>query len=230
MTTVAIHQPQYLPWVPYCDKADACDVFVYLDTVAFQKNGVQNRNRIRTAAGDGWLTVPVHVRRDTRLSDVTIAGQDWGRRHSRALRQGYARAPHAALMADLLPLLERPWTHLVDLDVAVTEWLFDRLGVRSRRLRASSLGPLDGAKTDRLVAICRALGATTYLSGPGARAYLEPERLEAAGIRVRFHEYESRPYRQHDARAFRPDLSAIDLVLSTGPEARATMLAGRRHA
>ncbi len=228
MTIVAIHQPQYLPWVPYCDKADDCDVFVYLDTVAFQKNGLQNRNRIRTSAGAGWLTVPVHARLGESLSEVRIAGQAWARRHARALQQGYARAPHAGLLDEMLPLLERSWSRLVDLDVAVTEWLFERLGVRSRRLRASALGVGATGRSERLVEICRAVGGTTYLCGAGARAYLETEKLEAAGIRVRFQEYDSRPYSQgRPGNGFVPDLSAVDLVLCAGPEAGAIMRAGR---
>ena len=78
---VAIHQPQYLPWLPYCDKADQCDLLVHLDDVQFQRRGVQNRNQIKTPTGAQWLTVPVNASRDTLIQDVTIADALWQRKH-----------------------------------------------------------------------------------------------------------------------------------------------------
>ena len=70
MTALAIHQPHYLPWLGYLAKWAAADVFVFLDTVQYVRNGWQNRNRIKTAAGPRWLTVPVHARLGTPLAEV----------------------------------------------------------------------------------------------------------------------------------------------------------------
>ena len=90
---VAIHQPQYLPWLGYLAKWAAADLFVFLDTVQYEKNGWQNRNRIKTADGARWLTVPVHARLGTPIADVAIdCEQSWSARHLRAIDGAYADA------------------------------------------------------------------------------------------------------------------------------------------
>lgn len=227
MTTVAIHQPQYLPWIPYVDKADQADIFVYLDNVQFHRRGVQNRNQIRGGQGTVWLTVPVSATRETRIDEVRIADQAWRKKHASSLRIAYARAAHAPRLQPLLALYDQPWDKLVDLNIAITEWLFGELGVRARRVRATELGALEGQKDDLLIAICRAVGATRYLSGNGARAYQDPRKFERANIDLVYQKYTVVPYPQQLA-PFAGDLSAIDLVANTGPDARAVMLAGRQ--
>ena len=171
MLTVAIHQPQYLPWVPYFDKSDGCDVFVYLDNVQFQRRGVQNRNQIKTVNGALWLSVPVHAEREAKICDVRIAENPWQTSHVGSLQSSYARAPFFKQFGpELLHILQQPWTHLVDLNIAVTEWMFERFAIRNRRIRASELG-VSAAKDDLMIGICKAVGASVYLSGPGAKAY-----------------------------------------------------------
>ena len=93
---VAIHQPQYLPWLGYLAKWAAADVFVFLDTVQYEKNGWQNRNRIKTAAGAVWLTVPVHYRHLNQRIDETEIDyrRDWRTSHLNQFRDSYRRAPH----------------------------------------------------------------------------------------------------------------------------------------
>jgi hypothetical protein len=237
VTVVAIHQPQYLPWTPYCDKADSCDVFVYLDNVQYQKNGLQNRNQIKTSQGAAWLTVPVRASLGQAINEIRIAGQHWQKKHIRAIEQSYARAPAIARFTmphdagglpvqPLKTILEQSWDCLVDLNIAVTEWLFAQLGIQSQRVRASELG-VSGAREDLIVAICKTLGATVYLSGQGAKAYQDAAKFRQQGIELRYQRYHNRPYRQCYP-GFVPDLSALDLILNMGDEARAVMLAGRQ--
>lgn len=228
---VAIHQPQYLPWIPYCDKADQCDVFVYLDNVQYQKNGVQNRNQILTNQGPRWLTVPVRASLEQTIRETPIADRHWPRKHLRSLQQEYRRAPYFSLLdATFEAILETDWPSLADLNIAVTDWMFNHLGIRSRRVRASEFAA-PGAKEDLVIAICRALGATEYLSGTGARSYQTAESFAAHGLRLSYQAYRNQPYPQcAGASDFAPDLSALDLILNAGPEAREIMLAGRSRA
>jgi hypothetical protein len=225
---VGIHQPQYLPWIPYCDKADQCDVFVYLDNVQFQKNGVQNRNQILTAQGPRWLTVPVRASLDWTIRETPIADRQWPRKHIRTIEQEYRRAPFAGEFdAVLRGLLEQEWPSLSDLNIAVTEWIFERLDLRCRRVRASELS-LTGVKEDLVIAICQAVGATEYLSGTGAKSYQTSENFATHGLTLRYQNYRNQPYPQcSTATEFTPDLSALDLLLNVGPQSRECMLAGR---
>lgn len=225
----AIHQPQYLPWLPYCAKASSCDVFVYLDTVQFQKNGVQNRNRIKTAQGAQWLTVPVNARLDQRIRETLIADQRWPKKHIASIQQNYARAPFLALFNEgLRPILEQPRANLAELNIATTEWLFGCLGIESKRMRASELDAT-AARDDMVISLCKEVGATIYLSGQGAKSYQDKDKFRAQGIELRYHEYHNEPYRQcHSEAGFVSGISALDLILNVGPQAREVMLAGER--
>jgi hypothetical protein len=228
MTIVAIHQPQYLPWVPYCDKADACDIFVYLDNTQYQKNGLQNRNQIKTIQSATWLTVPVQVSLGQHISEVRIANTYRAQKHIRTIDQSYTQAKAFGLFRQgLKSILEQSWDYLADLDIAVTEWMFAQLGITCQRIRASELG-VNGAKDDLILAICRAVGADVYLSGQGAKTYQDEAKFRENGVELHYQQYENQPYRQcFPDTPFIPDLSALDLILNMGDEARAVMLAGR---
>jgi hypothetical protein len=92
---VGIHQLHYLPWLRYMEKIARCDVFVVLDNIQFNKNGWQNRNRIKTAQGEVLLTVPVVAKAGQRLDEVLIQNTEpWGEKHWRTIEQSYRRAPY----------------------------------------------------------------------------------------------------------------------------------------
>ena len=233
MTVVAIHQPQYLPWVPYFDKMDQCDIFVYLDTVQYQKRGVQNRNQIKTPHGAQWLTIPVNASRKHRINEVTIASERWRKEHIQTIELNYRKTLHFSRFADadgLASILEQPWHALADLNIAVTNWLAHQLDIHCEVVRASKLD-VGGSKGDLIVNICEAVGAKTYLSGQGARAYLQKEGFSRRNIALQYQVYAPQPYAQNfmQMQGFIGNLSAIDLVLNTGTRARETMLNGRRE-
>jgi len=227
MTAVAIHQPHYLPWLGYLAKWAAADVFVFLDTVQYTKNGWQNRNRIKTADGPQWLTVPVHARLGMGLAEVTVArAQPWAARHHRAIELAYAAAPYLARHRDALTrFYAEPWERLTPLAMASSEWLARTIGVTPPVCRASALGPLPAEPTERLIAICHAVGADTYLAGRDGAAYMDLSRFEAAGIRVRFQSYAHPEYAQLHG-DFTPFLSGLDLLLTHGDEALAILRSG----
>ena len=224
---VAIHQPQYLPWLGYLAKWAAADVFVFLDTVQYEKNGWQNRNRIKTAAGPRWLTVPVHTRLGTPIAAVTVdASQPWAARHRRAIEDAYAAAPHLAAHRDALAeLYTRPWERLAPLAVASAEWLARAVGVTTPVRLASTLEVTATDPSERLVAICRAVGADTYLAGRDGARYMDVARFEAAGIGVRYQAYDHPVYAQLHGE-FVPLLSALDLLLTHGDEALGILRGG----
>ena len=224
---VAIHQPQYLPWLGYLDKLDSADVFIVLDTVQFKKHEWQNRNRIRTKEGWHWLTVPIIDRFPERIDQVEInARADWSRKHRQALRLHYGRAPHwEPLGPALLAVLERPWTRLRDVNVAVLDLLCDQLGVATRRLFASSLSARE-EPTDRLIDLCRAVGGTDYLAGESGPGYMDLGRFAQAGIAVSAQDYRHPEYPQQYT-PFVSHLSVLDLLFNCGPESLAILRSGR---
>ena len=220
---VTIHQPQFLPWLGYLDKIDQADAFMMLDTVQFKKNEWQNRNRIRTAKGWQWLTVPVLQHFGQRIDEVLInPTAAWKAQHLRALDMHYARAPYRNwYLAQLRELYAAPWNKLSDLNEATVQWLLEAYGITTPVHRAADYAARD-EPTDRLIDLCRAVGATQYLAGPGAEHYMDTPRFESSGVRLNLQVFHHPIYRQV-YEPFEPNLSALDLLLMQGPEALTTL-------
>jgi len=227
---VTIMQPTYLPWMGYFDLIDQCDVFLFLDTVAFSRQSWQQRNRILTAHGPLWLTVPVRHSSDGRISEMEIDNsRPWRRKHWSTIEGAYRGAVHWKATAQLLaPVYDRDWRSLAELNVTTIEALARQIGVGARFECASAIGQSPRRREGALVDYCLELGATTYLSPAGSFAYLESD-LEFAkhGIELRFQHYEHPTYPQA-AREFVPYLSVVDLLMATGPEAASVIRRGRR--
>jgi hypothetical protein len=225
---VAIHQPQYLPWLGYFDKLDSADVFILLDTVQFKKHEWQNRNRIRTKDGWQWLTVPIIDRFPERIDQVEInATTDWQRKHCQGLRLHYGRTPFwEPLGPALVTLLEKSWARISELNAAVIELLCTHLGIPTRIILASTLQAQEDP-TGRLIDLCRAVGGTVYLAGQTGPSYMDVSRFTQAGIGVQVQAYQHPEYPQRYA-PFVSHLAVIDLMLNCGPESLAILRSGRR--
>jgi len=215
----AVHQPQYLPWLGYFDKIRRADIFCYLDDVQYKKNDWQNRNRIKTAQGWQWLTVPVRYRFPQKICDVTINNAlNWKKKHLHTLATNYNRAPFFKRFAPAFEeIYAQDWRFLADLNIALVECLkkafrLDRLpAVKSSALR------LRQDPTDRLIDICRQLKADTYLSGPDGVIYMDLERFKQNGIQIIVQEFVHPVYPQLFS-DFRTQMSAVDLLFNCGPE------------
>ena len=217
---IAAHQPQYLPWLGYFDKMDRVDLFVVLDTVQYKKNEWQNRNRIRTAAGWQWLTVPVHYRFPMAIREVAIDDSGpWRRKHREALRVQHARALHVrAVLPPLEEMLAAPGGRLAELNLKSIQVLASLLGVTTPIVAASTLGALPEDADERLIALCRRFGASTYLAGDGGHAYMNLQAYRGAGIGVEFQAFRHPRYPQAHP-GFEPNLSAVDVLMNRGPGA-----------
>lgn len=220
-----ILQPSYIPWRGYFHQVQKADVFVFYDDVQFTSNTSRSffaRVQLKTAGGRRWLTVPVRKsgRFGQRIDETEIADDGWATRHCAAIRTALQSAPFAARLEPLLATLAgRPWERLADLTVATTLQMSELFGLTRRTLRASAMD-IGGSGTDRVLAICRSLGATGYVTGHGALDYLEHEAFDAAGIAVQYMDYDLSPYPQLHG-AFEPYVTALDVLANTGPEALA---------
>ena len=228
---LAAHQPQYMPWLGYFDKMDRVDQFVLLDTVQYKKNEWQNRNRIRTADGWQWLTVPVRYRYPMAIRDVAIdETSPWRRKHREALRIQYARASQVRSTLEALdPVLGDPCGSLAELNTRTVRILAGLLGVRTPISVASSIDDLPQGADDRLIALCRHFGCRTYLAGTGGRDYMDLGAYRRAGIEVEFQAYRHPLYRQAHT-GFESALSSIDCVMNCGNGAAAVMRSTREVA
>jgi hypothetical protein len=219
MCTIAIHQPQYLPYAGFFHKLLHSDVFVLLDDVQFQKGGVQNRNKIKTGQGWQWVTVPVLHKSDQLISEVVINNSvPWQRKHLGAFETNYAPAPFfESIYGALVGVLSHEWKSLANLNAELVRWVMDILGI-DRPLEFSSAYEKSGEGTDRLLELCRRFGGTRYLSGPGGRAYMDLDVFQRAGIEVLWQDFTPPVYNQVFPQSdFLPNLSIIDALFCCGP-------------
>jgi hypothetical protein len=219
-----ILQPSYIPWRGYFHQIQKADVFVFYDDVQYDKRGWRNRNRIKTANGTIWLTVPVHARGsiidNTPIDRICIDwSRPWQHKHQETIRRAYARAPFFASYAPRLDQLYARRDHyLADLVIAFTLALAQELDITATRFVRSSSLAVSGTKTERLLAILKQVHADHYISGPSARAYLDEEMLGKEGISVEYMEYGYPTYDQLHP-PYDPQVSILDLLFMTGPHA-----------
>ncbi len=216
---LSIHQPQYIPWLPYFLKIEESDRFIFLDTVDFQKNGLQNRNQIKTGQGAQWLTVPVQQKLGQKIGDTPIQNTtDWRRKHWQTLQQCYGKLDGFRVHAEELEaLFAREWDNLSDLNITLTLAMMRWLGIETPTVRSSEMSA-KGAASDLVLNLCTEAGASEYISGTGGRDYLRLDDFERAGVRVDFRPTPAiDPYAQAFPKAgFVNHLSALDILFNCG--------------
>jgi WbqC-like protein family len=219
MKCVTIHQPNFLPWPGFFHKWMNADAFILLDTVQFMKNEWQNRNRIKTAQGAQWMTVPVNYRYPQHIREVGIADQRWPRKLCSSIEQAYGKAPYIGeYWPEIRRILHEPYDLLRDLNAALIRAVGGFLGCSAPLYMASDLGVDTIDPTQRLLDLCAVLGADAYLSGQDGRVYLDRDVFASCGISLYFQAVEAPVYPQLHG-DFVSHLSILDLLLNTGPEA-----------
>lgn len=219
MTVASIHQPQYLPYLGFFHKLIHSDIFVVLDNISFQKNGLQNRNRIKTKQGESWLTVPVLHKFGQAINEVRIAPDVfWNRKHWNALVSNYSRSPYFSVYGPgLKELLDRKWIHLWEVNVALIKWVLDVCSIQKPFYYASQL-KARGEQSELLIDICNLLKVDRYLSGPGGKLYMDLPAFESANVEVIWQEFTSPTYTQMFPEVdFIPNLSVLDALFCCGP-------------
>jgi hypothetical protein len=236
---VAVHQPNFFPWLGYFDKIARSDIFVFLDHVAPPLGGSSRINRVEILINGkkAWLTVPIRRGREARHSIAAMPlGVDasWRAKLERTIAQNYARAPYAeSVMPVIRVLLALPAPSLGHYNEQVIRALCERLALTKSKLVSSStlgIGALGG--TDLLIAIVKACGGSAYLSGDGADGYQEAASYAAERLGLVFQEYRH-PFYPQGGDDFVGGLSIIDALMHCGFEGTAGLIrttAGRRAA
>ena len=206
---VSIHQPAYLPWLGYFDRIAKSDLHIVLDHVQYEKNSFINRNRIQ---GPQWLTVPV-VRGKRPINEVEIAGP-WREKHQKTLTQMYGKAPFfdKAIMECLYFTDSQRLMAVLTTQLRLFSLFLD---IPPQRFVFSSELATRGNKTALIVGLCKEVGATTYLSGPQGRDYLDEKAF--GDITVEYHDY-AHPIYDQGKRVFESHLSIVDLLFHHGPD------------
>lgn len=218
---VVISQAMFFPWPGFLEQVCLADVFVHYNDVQFSKGSFTNRVQIKTAAGVRWLTAPLSgLELGQRIEDVRLDARiDWRARHRDLMRQAYADAPYLGdMLALLTDVYNAPCDTIASLSDRSLRSLCDYFGIgqKTRFMHVGDLG-IGGFGSQRVLNIVQALGGDTYVTGLGARNYLNHQAFERAGIEVHYMNYSKTPYAQLHG-AFTPFVSSLDLLANCGRE------------
>lgn len=228
---VAIVQSSYIPWKGFFDLIQSVDEFMLFDDAQYTRRDWRNRNVVKTKEGPAWLTIPVRATGNFHapVRDIETDGHKWRETHWRTIAGSYTRAPHFADYAAVFEglYLGTSETKLSLVNRAFIEAICGILGIHTK-LSWSMDYVVERGRTERLVSLCRQAGATTYLSGPTARGYMEEALFAEAGIALEFFDYSGYPEYPQFFPPFRHEVSVLDLLFQEGPRAPSRMLSVAR--
>ena len=210
---ISIHQSQYLPWPPYFKKIAQSDVFVVLDDVQFQKNGVQNRNKLRNQQQDYWLTIPVKGGLKDTINKKEIADSRWKKKHHLSIKQSYSKSRYWESYnheIEEIFLNDRKYLHEINNDFL--KFFLKTFEIETNIFLSSEIN-VKGSKSDLVLNICKYFGAKKYLSGIGSKDYLDIKSFEKDKIEIEFLDFKSPKYEQYQG-DFISDLSMLDMLMN----------------
>ena len=213
-----IHQPNYLPYLGFFEKAFQSDVFIIYDTTQFKKNDWQNRNRLCTPEGWQWITIPVLHRFGQKINEVKIDNlkkplkNNWNK-----IQTIYGKAPFFKDYGEIFEKIYKNTYDLIsDLNCDMIYEIKSILGLRTRFVKSSELTPIETKSTQALIDLCKIVEADTYISGSEGKNYLDLDLFEKAGIELKFQNYRHPVYKQFNNSEFQPYMSVIDLIFNCG--------------
>ncbi|MEZ9657983.1 WbqC family protein [Vibrio sp. 10N.261.52.F3] len=222
MIKVAILQSNYIPWKGVFDMIHHVDKFVFLDDVDFTKRDWRTRNKIKTPNGELWLTVPVRkMPRGTKINEMEILNDGkWQKKHYSSLKGAYSKAKYFHEFEWILDeiYINNIWCNLSEFNIHVTKLISKVLGIDTEFICSSDLS-VSGSKDDRLINICKAVGADFYLSGPSAKDYIDNEKFDKSNITLNYINYDYEEYEQLHGE-FSHYVTILDVLFHCGDKSK----------
>jgi hypothetical protein len=218
-----ITQSNYIPWKGYFDAINTADEFVIYDEVQYTKRDWRNRNMVKTPQGSQWLSVPVQVKGNffQKIKDTKISEADWGKKHWNSIKQNYSKA---LFFKEFAPVFEEFYLnnkleYLSEINLKLIEIICKILQISTKITYSDSYPILREGQTERLVDICKQLGANVYYTGPAAKNYIDEQLFEKENIQINYLDYSGYPEYRQLYGAFTHQVSILDLIFNEGSNA-----------
>jgi hypothetical protein len=225
-------QPAYLPWLGYFDRIEMSDIMIYLDDVFLDTNSKTNfinRNKINTAQGPIWLTVPIKRKNSfslKKIKEYEVVQDNWMKKHLKTIDFNYKNTEYFNLYYDQLKeIYYSDWDNLVDLIYRLNNFFLNILNINTEIHKASEFN-IEEVKNDYILNLCKEKKAEKYISGIFGKNYLNQEQFEKEKIQILFHDYLPLKYRQN-FKGFSPYLSVLDVLFNCGPDSLEIIKSGR---
>ncbi len=216
MPVVAIHQPDYIPWLGLYYKMAHSDIFVYLDDAQYSNEADHNVNVIKTANGAFRLKIPVEQHLGNLINEVRTKDElRWKEKHLKTIQMNYSKAPH---FKEIFPGFEKvilsDYKSISELNMAINTFICSGFGIKPKIILSSDM-PITTVREERVIDICKYVGGDEYLSGNGARVYQTEEHFTDKGLKLSYLDYKPIEYSQLWGE-FLPCMSAIDYIFNCG--------------
>jgi hypothetical protein len=214
MKSIAIHQPNYIPWLGYFYKISQTDFFVFLDDAQFSNQGMHNYHYIKTPNRPLRIKIPVFQTLGDKINEVRIKNElGWREKHLTLLQTNYKDAEHfEEAYTDFKELIYEDHQYLSDLNITIIKFICNKLGIKSKFIKSSDLN-INSIKETKIIDICTALGANIYYSGTGARAYQNEQNFLNNGIQLKYSEYNILKYKQQHS-GFQSNVTVMDFLMN----------------
>jgi hypothetical protein len=224
--SILITQSNYIPWKGYFDNINQVDEFVVYDDMQYTKRDWRNRNQVKTPQGLLWLTIPVDVKGKflQKINETQVSEKNWGQKHWKTITANYTRAPYFKVYKDIFePIyLDDSLNNITDINLAFIKAINIILGIKTKITDSRNYILAEG-KTERLVEICKACGATDYYTGPAAKAYMDEKLFADENIDIHYFDYSGYPEYPQLFNEFSHYVSVLDLIFNTGERATTYM-------
>ena len=219
---VTIHQPNYFPYPGFFQKVLLSDIYVVLNRAQFEFD-ITNRNKIITLEGS-WSRISVPIKKGHKFFEVRNVEinneQSWAEKNWDLICKSYDNSPFFDLYKGTLnSIFKKKWNLIFDLNFHTLKKVLEWLDIKTEIIFDSELD-VTGKSSEHLLNICKKLGATKYLSGPGGRDYLNEKIFEQNKIKVEYQKYDPIIYPQKYAKSFVPNLSILDLLFNMGSDSK----------
>ncbi|WP_298764385.1 WbqC family protein [uncultured Polaribacter sp.] len=223
MKKILISQSNYIPWKGYFDSISLVDEFIIYDDMQYTKRDWRNRNKIKTAQGLKWLTIPVEVKGKyyQKINETKISDDKWNTKHWDVIKQNYSKATffkeYKSFFEDLY--LTMNYKYLSEINYSFISTICDFFEIKTK-IRFSSEFNLIGNPTEKLLNLCKDSNAKQYFTGPAAKKYLDEFLFNNNNVEVKYLDYNNYKYYKQLYPPFRHDVSILDLIFNEGINAK----------
>lgn len=213
---VAIHQPDYIPYMGYFYKIAHSDIFAFLDDAQFSNDNMHHWNRIKTPNGEQRLKIPLDYHFGDSIKMVRTKDElKWKEKHLKIMELNYTKAKYFKnYFPRIKEILMDSYPNLAEMNIAINLDISREFGIVKKYIRTSDLN-LKTSREERVIDICKILNGTEYISGNGAKAYQQEEHFLKKGIKLTYTDYQAFVYPQI-WKEFLPNLSILDYIFNCG--------------
>jgi hypothetical protein len=222
---VAIHQPNFFPWLGYFEKIARSDFFIFLDNVQFPKTGGSWSNRVKLliSGKPNWVTATVdrnyNGTRNINEMYFQTLNSPWQDKMMKSLENCYKRHPYYHEVISVIePLVRNKETNVAEYNIHAIVQIAELLKIDLKKIKRSSFIQVQGSSNELLCALTTAVGGRAYMCGGGADGYQDEEIFRARGIKLIYQSFQHPIYSQKDNKDFVPGLSIIDALMNVGPQ------------